>query len=229
MLQSVWGRGVRRDLRHVAPAEVDGEGLGEVGFMAFLTTGRSAAVWAGVVVTAVLATACTSGSPSTSAPSTGGNGGSASVSSSGSPPSSANPADVARQHATATYLGMWEDMAVAAETSNWQDPRLAQHATGLALTNITRGLYTDSKNGLVSKGRPKNDPQVSSADPPADPVKVIISDCGDSTNWIQYRVDTGQPADNSPGGRRQINAIVEKQPDGAWRVTDFGIHGIGSC
>ena len=187
-------------------------------------TGRLAAVC--VASTALLAAACTSGSPSTTAPNPVS---SSAQTSSAAPSSSANPVDVARQQAISTYLGMWEDMAVAAETSNWQDSRLANHATGIALTNITRGLYTDNQNGLVSKGRPKNSPQVSSAEPPADPVKVIISDCGDSTNWIQYRVDTGQPADNSPGGRRQINAIVEKQPDGAWRVSDFGVHGIGTC
>jgi hypothetical protein len=192
-------------------------------------TGRSVAVLASLAAAAVLAAACSSGSPSTSAPPFGNSSSGAPVSPSETPTSSASPVDMARQQAIATYLGMWEDMAVAAETSNWEDPRLASHATGIALTNITRGLYTDNKNGLVSKGRPKNNPQVSSAEPPPDPVKVIISDCGDSTEWIQYRVDTGQPADASPGGRRQINAIVEKQPDGVWRVTDFGVHGIGTC
>ncbi|MPZ79679.1 MAG: hypothetical protein GEV28_04475 [Actinophytocola sp.] len=124
---------------------------------------------------------------------------------------------------------MWEDYAVAAETSNWQDPRLGQHATGTALTNITRGLYTDKANGLVSKGRPKVDPQVSSVEPASAPVKVIIADCGDSTDWIQYRVDTGEPADDIPGGRREINAVVEKQAGGAWQVTDFGVQEIGTC
>jgi hypothetical protein len=124
---------------------------------------------------------------------------------------------------------MWEDYAVAAETSNWQDPRLGQHATGIALTNITRGLYTDKTNGVVSKGRPKLDPSVLSMEPPTAPIKVIVTDCGDSTDWIQYRADTGEPADDSPGGRREINAIVEKQADSAWRVTDFGIHEVGSC
>ena len=27
----------------------------------------------------------------------------------------------------------------------------------------------------------------------------------------------------------QINAIVEKTSDGEWKVTDFGVQGVGSC
>lgn len=124
---------------------------------------------------------------------------------------------------------MWEDYAVAGETSNGQDPRLKQHATGIALTKIEDGLEAAKDKGLVSKGRPEVNPRVSSVEPPSAPTKVVISDCGDSTEWIQVRADTGEPADDSPGGKREINAVVEKQADGVWRVTDFGVHGIGSC
>jgi hypothetical protein len=189
---------------------------------------RSSATWASVIATVVVA-GCSSGSSSDPAPAAGSPSGSGPTSPSSAPPSSVSPTDVARQQAISAYLGMWEDMAAAGETSNWQDARLGQHATGTALTNVTRGLYADKTNGLVSKGRPKNAPQVSSVEPQAAPTKVIIADCGDSTNWLQYRADNGQPADNSPGGRREINAVVEMQGDGAWRVTDFGVHGIGTC
>ncbi len=120
-------------------------------------------------------------------------------------------------------------MAVAAETSNWQDARLGQHATATALTNITRGLYADKANGLVTKGQPKNSPTVSSVEPPSAPIKVIVADCGDDSNWQHYRADNGQLANDGPSGRRQINAVVERQQDGTWRVTDFGIHKVGSC
>jgi len=190
---------------------------------------RSTTICASLIVTALVAAGCSSGSPSDPAPADGGPSASRPASPPTTPSPSASPADAARRGAITAYLGMWEDMAAAGETSNWQDARLGQHATGTALTNVTRGLYTDKANGLVSKGRPKNTPQVSSVEPPSAPTKVIVADCGDSTNWLQYRVDNGQPADNSPGGRREINAVVEKQTDGAWRVTDFGVHGIGTC
>jgi hypothetical protein len=141
----------------------------------------------------------------------------------------ASPADVARHQAIAAYLGMWRDFADVATTSDWRSPTLARNATGDALSTLSRGLYADHYNGLVSRGRPVNNPQVSAVDPVDFPTKVVISDCGDSTNWVKYRADNGQPANDGPGGRRQIHAIVKKAVDGSWKVTDFGVQAVGTC
>lgn len=86
------------------------------------------------------------------------------------PTSPASPADLARQQAIAAYLGMWRDFADAGTTSDWRSPKLAQNATGDALSTLSRGLYADHYNGLVSRGRPVNNPQVSFVDP-VDPVE----------------------------------------------------------
>ena len=139
------------------------------------------------------------------------------------------PADLAKQRATAAYVGMWSDMADAAMTSDWQSPKLAQNATAEALQTISRSLYADHYNGLVTKGRPVNHPSVQAAEPPADPTTITISDCGDSTNWLKNRADNGQPADDGPGGHRRIEALVKKAVDGSWKVTTFVVHEVGSC
>ncbi|WP_246037630.1 hypothetical protein [Saccharothrix texasensis] len=140
-----------------------------------------------------------------------------------------SPADQARLHALAAYQGMWEDFVEAAATSDWRSPKLGRYATGLALSTLSRGLYADHYNGLVSKGTPTHNAQVSSVEPAADPAQVIISDCSDSTNALKYRADSGQPADDGAGGRRLIKATVEKQSDGSWKVSDFGVQGVGTC
>jgi hypothetical protein len=143
------------------------------------------------------------------------------------PPSSASPADSAREQATAAYTGMWQAMAKAGETADWQSAELAKYATGDALGVINRSLYTDHKNGVVSKGRPTNNPEVSSVAPSDNPVTVMISDCSDSSGWLKYK--DGKPLNDSPGGRRSITAEVKKQQDGAWRVTRFAVQGVDSC
>lgn len=135
----------------------------------------------------------------------------------------------AMQPAVSAYLGMWQRMVAAAETSNWQDPSLAQYATGDALQVITKSLYTDHLNGAITKGQPKNSPHPSTADNAADPSTVLISDCGDDSGWLKYRADTGQPADNEPGGRRSITAEVRKQSNGQWRVARFAVEAAGTC
>ncbi|MFE6611531.1 hypothetical protein [Amycolatopsis sp. NPDC057786] len=141
----------------------------------------------------------------------------------------ASPADIAKQKATAAYLGMWSDMAEAATTSDWQTPKLAQNATGEALQTISRSLYADHYNGLVTKGLPVNNPKPASVEPLDNPTSVTLTDCGDSTNWLKYRADNGQPANDGPSGRRQIEALVKKAVDGSWKVTTFAVHEVGSC
>ncbi|QFU86711.1 hypothetical protein YIM_07500 [Amycolatopsis sp. YIM 10] len=141
----------------------------------------------------------------------------------------AQPADIAKEKAIAAYLGMWSDMAAAATTSDWQSPKLVQNATAEALSKISRGLYADHYNGLVTKGKPENAPTVESIEPAENPTTVNIVDCGDDSRWIKYRADNGQPANDGLGGRRHINAMVKKAVDGSWKVTDFAIQDVGTC
>jgi hypothetical protein len=141
---------------------------------------------------------------------------------------SAGPEQAARLQATAAYLGMWRDMAQAGTTSDWNSPELARYATGDALSAISRSMYADHLNGLVTKGEPKNYPKATSAKPATGPTTVMISDCGDSTRWLKYRKDNGKLADDG-GGRRAITAEVRKQASGSWKVTRFAVQGLDSC
>lgn len=141
----------------------------------------------------------------------------------------ASPVDKAKQDALAAYLGMWQDFVAASATSDWQSSKLGRYATGTALNTLSRGLYADHYKGLVTKGEPTHSAQVSTVEPPANPTKGVVTDCSDSTNALKYRADNGQLADNTPGGRRLINGIVERQGDGSWKVSDFGVREVGSC
>lgn len=175
------------------------------------------------LVALFMAAACTSSLPSTPGDATD----LQTSSSSSAPTSSLSPADLAGQEATTAYTGMWQAMAKAGETADWQSAELAKYATGDALGVINRSLYTDHRNGVVSKGRPTNNPEVSSAEPPDNPATIMIADCSDSSDWLKYK--DGQPLDDTPGGRRSITAEVKKQQDGTWRVTRFAVQGVGSC
>jgi hypothetical protein len=139
-----------------------------------------------------------------------------------------SPVDRAKQQALDAYSGMWHAMADAGVTSDWQSPKLEQYATGDALGVISRLLYTDHLNGVVTKGEPKLHPQVTSVDPPNDPTTVMISDCGDDSGWLKYKTN-GQLVDDIPGGRRTIIAEVQKQQDGSWKGTRFAVGDTGTC
>jgi hypothetical protein len=144
-------------------------------------------------------------------------------------PSVVSPAGVAGRRAIASYVAMWQAFVSAAATSDWQSPTLGHYATGVALSTLSRGLYADHYNGLVSKGRPTHDVTVTSAAPASDPAEVVVVDCSDSTDAVKYHLDDDRPAHDGPGGRQQINATVQKQSDGSWKVTDFGVQAVGTC
>lgn len=148
---------------------------------------------------------------------------------SSSPSAAAAPAESARDKAINAYRQMWRDFAAAGKTSDWQSPKLSHHATGTALNKLSQSLYGDSYRGIVTKGEPILNPRVSTVEQPENPQKIIIADCGDSTNWLKYRADNGVLADDKPGGRHLINSTVEKQVDGSWKVSDYGVHEVGSC
>jgi hypothetical protein len=146
-----------------------------------------------------------------------------------SPITTSSAVDKAKQNAVAAYRGMWQDFVAAGTTSDWQSPKLGRFATGIALTNMSRALYADHFNGLVTKGEPTFQPSVSTVEPADDPNKIVIADCSDGTNWLKYKAANGQLADDTPGGRHLINAIVQKQSDGSWKVSEYGVHKAGTC
>lgn len=185
------------------------------------------AVCAALVTIAALVLAACGGGASGPAPATAPSAGPASTPV--APAAPASPADVARGAAIAAYLGMWQDVATVSTTSDWRSPRLAHNATGDALSVLSRTVYADHYNGLVSRGQPVNNPQVSSVDPPNAPTIVMISDCGDDSKWLKYRADNGQPADDTKGGRRAITAEVKLARDGSWKVTRFAVEAVGTC
>jgi hypothetical protein len=122
---------------------------------------------------------------------------------------------------------MWEAMASAARTSDWQSPELATYTSNAALQKITQSLHADNQQGLVTRGQPVLSPQVTELVPAGAPTQARVLDCGDDAGWVKYRVD-GQRADDVPGGRRRITAIIRLGADG-WKVDDFAVQAVGTC
>jgi hypothetical protein len=157
----------------------------------------------------VVLAACGSGSSPTAAPVT--------------PPSAANPG----ASALAAYQSMWTDLVTAAETSDYQSPLLAQHATGAALTLLVQGLARDQLNGIVTRGKTVHHPQVATLTPAGNPTQASVTDCYDDTHWLEYTA-SGALAKNNPGGRRATAADLVKKA-GTWKVSQLTVQATGTC
>lgn len=114
----------------------------------------------------------------------------------------------------------------AAQTSDYQSPQVAQHATGAALTLLVQGLARDQLNGIVTRGKTVHTPQVASLTPAANPTQASVTDCFDDTQWLEY-TSTGALAMNTPGGRRATSADLVKKA-GTWKVSQLTIQATGT-
>lgn len=129
------------------------------------------------------------------------------------------------EHAAAldAYRAMWRDLTRASETSDAASPLLDDHATGGALAVMKYGLDKSKKEQVVSKGAPRVDPEVASANSR----EVVLVDCVDDRNWLQYKLN-GELKNDVPGGHFRADATVRRS-EGAWKVTDLYMHEAGSC
>lgn len=146
------------------------------------------------------------------------------------PPSSALPKpnpDPVTAAVVAAYNGMWADEQVAALTSDWQSPLLAQHASGAALSLLVRGLYSYRMQHLVIKGQPVTHPAISALTPTCAPRRATVRDCFDDTHWLVYKA-AGGLKNNVPGGHGRVTAVLS-QLNGTWKVTELTTAAAGTC
>lgn len=125
------------------------------------------------------------------------------------------------------YRGMWADLVAAARTSDFQSPRLADHASGTALTLFVRGLARDQLHDIVTRGAPTLHPSVTSLVPSADPTRATVTDCFDDAAWVEYTT-AGARAKNPPGGPRRTTATLVRK-GGVWKVNEITVGKVGTC
>lgn len=135
-----------------------------------------------------------------------------------------DPAALARQ----AYLGMWQAFVAASQTGDYQSPALSRYAAGAALALLTRGLYQNYKEGIVTRGRPAFDPVATITGTPAgEPSQARVTDCANSASWLNY-YKSGKPAPGAPPGKQRVNASLETF-DGTWKVTTLVVEKEGTC
>ncbi|MBT2676239.1 hypothetical protein J7E95_36730 [Streptomyces sp. ISL-14] len=118
---------------------------------------------------------------------------------------------------------MWDDAMAASRTSDAAHPQLDDHAQGGALQLLRHMMRESEKQGVVSRGQPKLAPVVTKVGAST----VVIEDCADGSQWLQYTRD-GSLKDDVPGGHHRIDATVGKHGD-RWLVESLYIGEVGTC
>jgi hypothetical protein len=152
---------------------------------------------------------------------------SASPSASPSASAAAESPEQARQRVIDAYVGMQNAFLKASELGDPAYPELPKFADGAALTTLTDGLKASKAKGLLGRGQAVYHPEVQALAPPNSPTRASLRDCMDTSKTSQYKAN-GDAYQDSPGGLRLVLADVERV-GGVWKVTSFGVRGVGSC
>jgi hypothetical protein len=124
---------------------------------------------------------------------------------------------------------MWADVVKVEATMNDQDMTLTDHLTSGALAYFQKAIHVNRLDGYVAKGQPTLlHPTVKQVVGSGDQAKVLIEDCVDQAPFRLYTTD-GTLVSSTPDGRHMTQALVERQPDGALKVTSFVFNAAGTC
>jgi hypothetical protein len=123
---------------------------------------------------------------------------------------------------------MWKAYAKAGMTANPNDPDLAKYASGQALKTLKASLESYRSKDQVIKGVPVTSARIVSSPTNAPSGSITVSDCLDTGPVRAYK-KSGALAAGKPGGHQATAAFVSHGADGIWKVTDLGVHEVGSC
>lgn len=148
----------------------------------------------------------------------------------GSPlPAVSTDPDSAVQAADQAYRGMWDAYLRVLAAPDPDSPELARYAAGNALKTLSDGVRDVRDQGLKGEGEFILSPQVTEVVPADAPNKISIRDCVDTKPSRIVRASPGPTYSDKPGGRRLCLATVQRQSDGSWKVTSFGLREVGTC
>ena len=137
--------------------------------------------------------------------------------------------DSAVQAADRAYRGMWDAYLRVLTDPDPANPELARYAAGEALKALSNGVRKVKDQSLKGEGKFVLSPQVTAVAPADAPTKISIRDCVDTRQSRIVRASSGPTYSDKPGGLRLCLATVQRQSDGSWKVTSFGLREVGTC
>jgi len=155
------------------------------------------------------------------------------TSSSPSPIVSASPSIDPQAAAKATvltvYQKMWDAQVKAYSSGTLKNAGLESVAADQALAKIKVTALYYQDHGTIMKGKPKLSPKVASISTGTDSDTVTITDCIDSTNYMQVYKKTGKPVGTVDSNRRHVATYTARTIATKWLITDFDIDRDRTC
>ncbi|MFD0120171.1 hypothetical protein [Streptomyces virginiae] len=146
-----------------------------------------------------------------------------------SPPPSADPQAAEKDALLGVYRAFWDAQRKVYASGSMKGSGIEKVAGDKAYSKIqtTRAYYVD--NGSIMKGEPVLSPTVSALDMTQTPAAGTISDCVDTTGYIQVNKESGQPVETLNSKRRHLSTYTALKIAGAWQIRDLEIDRDRTC
>ncbi|MEU9304922.1 hypothetical protein [Streptomyces sp. NPDC048269] len=140
-----------------------------------------------------------------------------------SPSPSADPQEAEKAALLGVYRAFWDASLKAYSTGSMKNTGMESVGVDKAYAKVqaTQIYYRD--NDFVMTGAPNLSPRVTALDSAAAPPKASITDCIDSTNYIQVEKQSGKPVETMDKNRRHAATYTALKVGGAWQIRDFDI------
>jgi hypothetical protein len=126
---------------------------------------------------------------------------------------------------------MWQAFVTASRTADYQSPALSRYAAGGALSLLTQSLYTNYKEGIVTRGEPSFSPSVTIPAASGGVQQADVTDCTNPATSANY-TKSGKLISGQPHGSRKVIARLQQfSPAGTpeWKVTYLNVGLAGTC
>jgi hypothetical protein len=135
----------------------------------------------------------------------------------------------AKTDAAAAYVQMWDASAAAFHAGKVTSPELEKWAVDKALANQeAAGLYYQGR-GTIMQGKPSLSPTVTSVEFTETPYTANITDCMDTTHYIEVSKKTGKPVGGVDPQKHHVATAVARFNGKSWVISEVAIDRDRTC
>jgi len=140
---------------------------------------------------------------------------------------SIDPQAAAKATVLKVYQKMWDAQVKAYSSGTLKDADLESYAADKALSKIKVTALYYQQHGTIMQGKPTLSPKVTAIDT----VKhsATITDCVDSTNYVQVDKKTKKPVGTLDNNRRHVGTATAHTIAGKWFITDITLDRDRTC
>ncbi|WP_230993746.1 hypothetical protein [Streptomyces endocoffeicus] len=130
-------------------------------------------------------------------------------SSKSSAPSDPQAAD--KRDVLTAYRSYWREQAKAYSKASVKDTDLDKYASADALGRAEGDVLSLQKAGVVTRGKPTSDPEVTRIDMDRQVPQATINDCIDVSKWISVNRKTGKTVPPPRGQLKRYTTTIEAE------------------